>query len=113
MLSFILLLVAGSAIAYLSKDNLTPVTLHVGSYSFSDIPLFFVIITAFITGLILAYLVHLVQAFFIARKLKSKQKKINKTEDEVHELTKRVHQLELENEKLKHLADEPADPNAL
>ncbi|KKT34322.1 MAG: hypothetical protein UW23_C0044G0001, partial [Candidatus Collierbacteria bacterium GW2011_GWA1_44_12] len=47
-------------------------------------------------------------------KLRGKDKEIKKQKGEVLELTKRVHQLELENEKLKHEPSvEPEDTNAL
>jgi len=114
MLILIFLLIIGSGLVYISKFNFTPVTLNLGAYVFPDIPLFYVIIGSFIIGLVLSYLVQLVGSISTSFTLHGKNKEIKKDEDEILELTKRVHQLELENEKLKHVTgNEPEDPNAL
>ena len=114
MLVFILLLLAGSVLAYVSQFNLTPVSVNLVYYQSSSVPLFFVIIGSFVAGLLLSYLVILVKdtsAFFV---LRGKKKEIRDGKDEVLELTKRVHQLELENEKLKqNFAPNAQDKNAL
>lgn len=114
MPTLILLLVVGALITYLSKFNFMPVSLNFGKYVFTDIPLFYVIIGSFIAGLVLSYV-----AFFFTRisnsfKLRGKDTEIKKDKNDVLELTKRVHQLELENEKLKHKpSNEREDKNAL
>ncbi|MFA5025310.1 MAG: lipopolysaccharide assembly protein LapA domain-containing protein [Candidatus Shapirobacteria bacterium] len=114
MLILIFFLIVGTALVYISKFNFAPVDLNLGAYVISDIPLFYVIIVSFIIGLVLSYLVHLVRAISTSFTLHGKNKEIKKDEDEILELTRRVHQLELENEKLKHLSgNEPEDPNAL
>lgn len=114
MLVIILLLVVGSILVYVSKYNSMPVSLNLGTHVLANIPLFYVIIGSFLLGLILSYLAYLVRSIFTSFKLRGKDKKIKKDENEVLELTKRVHQLELENEKLKHNPGlEPEDRNAL
>jgi lipopolysaccharide assembly protein A len=114
MLILILLLIIGSFLAYLSQYNLTPVTVNLGLSILSDVPLFYVMVGSLVTGLVLSYLIYLVHMVLTSLKLRGKNKEIRKNKDEVLELTKRVHQLELENEKLKHKSTlEPADPNAL
>lgn len=114
MLIFILFLIAGSSLAYISKYNMTPVIVNIGPYVFSDIPLFYVIVGSFISGLILSYVMHFFHDISASWTLRGKKNEIKKNRNEVLELTKRVHQLELENEKLKHVAsNEPEDQNAL
>lgn len=114
MLVLILLLVVGSILVYISKFNFMPVSVNLGLYAFSDIPLFYVIVGSLVIGLVLSYVVYLVHAISTSLALRGKDNKIKKNKNEVLELTKRVHQLELENEKLKHSPDvEPEDPNAL
>lgn len=91
-----------------------PVTINLGLYTFSGIPLFYVIVGSLVVGLGLSYIIYLVHSISTALKLRGKDHEIKKDKDEILELTKRVHQLELENEKLKHSAKiEPEDPNAL
>jgi len=102
MLVLILFLVAGSLLVYISKFNSMPVTVNLKLYTFSNIPLFYVIIGSLLIGLVFSYLVYLVHSISVYLKLRGKNKEIKKEKDQVNELTKRVHQLELENEKLKH-----------
>lgn len=114
MLILILFLAAGSILAYLSHNNLTLVSVNFGPYVIPEVPLFYVIIGSLVTGLILSYVINVVHAFSASLKIRGKEKEINKNKNEVLELTKRVHQLELENEKLKHgSSTEPEDPNSL
>lgn len=115
MLVLILLLVLGSALVYISKYNFVPVTINLGFVMFSDIPLFYVIAASLLIGLVLSYLVYRVQAISTFFQLRGKNNEIKKEKDEVLELTKRIHQLELENEKIKNGSEEsePTDQNAL
>lgn len=111
----ILLLVVGSVMAYLSQNNLMPVPLHLGTYTFSDIPLFYIIIGSLVMGLVLAYLIFLVNSIFTAISMHGKDNKIKQGKSDIVSLTKRIHQLELENERLKNNTTviEPKDTNAL
>ncbi len=115
MLTLILLLIVGSGLAYLSHNNLTPVAVKVGPYVFAGVPLFYVIIGALLTGLVLAYVISLIQTISASLTIRGKEKEISKNKNEVLELTKRVHKLELENEKLRKDSPtaKPQDPNAL
>lgn len=114
MLVLILFLVVGSGLVYISKYNFTPVSVNLGIYIISDIPLFYVIVGSLVIGLVLSYLVYLVHSISTSFKFRGKDKEIKKNKDEVLELTKNVHQLELENERQKNNANvEPSDPNAL
>lgn len=114
MLILILLLVVGAILVYISKFNFIPVSINLGLYTFSDIPLFYVIIGSLVLGLVLSYVVYLVHSISTSFAFRGKNKEIKKNKDEVLELTKRVHQLELENEKIKNGSDsEPTDKNAL
>lgn len=114
MLELILLLVVGSGLVYISKFNFVPVSVNLGMYTISDIPLFYVIVGSLVIGLVLSYLVYLINAISASFVLKGKDKEIKKYKDEVLELTRRVHQLELENEKIKNgTVLETVDTNAL
>lgn len=114
MLILILFLIVGSVLAYLSQSNLTPVSVYFGQYVFSNVPLFYVITGAMGIGLVISYVIHVAYVLSISMTMSAKEKELKQNKDEVLELTKRVHQLELDNEKLKHApATEPKDPNAL
>lgn len=114
MLILILLLVIGSLLVYISKFNFELVSVNLGMYSFSDVPVFYVIVGSLLFGLILSYVGYLIQSISTSVTFWGKNTEIKKGKDTVLELTKRVHQLELENEKLRHGEGiKLEDPNAL
>jgi len=115
MAILILLLVFGAIMVYLAQNNLQLVTLWLGPYVFSGIPLFYVIIGSLIAGLLIAFLIYVVDSVFTGITMRRKDNKIKETKSDVVELTKRIHQLELENERLKNNTTimEPQDKNAL
>lgn len=114
MLILILLLVVGSLLAYVSQSNLMPVSINLGPYVFSDIPLFYVIVGSLAIGIAFSYVLYLIDAISTSWQLHGKESEIKKNKNEVLELTKRVHQLELENERLKtSSSSHPKDKNAL
>lgn len=114
MLVLILLLVVGSVLVYISKFNFVPVAVNLGFYTFSNIPLFYVIVASVVFGLVLSYFVYLAHAISTSFILRGKNKEIKENKEEVLELTKNVHQLELANEKQKNDKNaEPQDKDAL
>ena len=113
MLNIILLILAGTSFVYIAKDNLSPVTLSLVHYSFDNIPLFYVIIASLLVGLILSYVFQIIKSVANAFTLRGNKQKIVSSQAEILELTKRIHQLELENEKLKHEGPQIVDANAL
>lgn len=115
MFILILFLILGSMMVYLAQNNLSPVNVYLGPYLFSDIPLFFVMIGSLLAGLVLTYLIYLINSIFIGFTIRGKDKKIKQKKSEIVDLTKRIHQLELENEELKNNSTitDPLDKNAL
>lgn len=114
MFSLILLLVVGSGLVYISKFNFVPVSVNLGMYVISDVPLFYVIVASLVTGLLLSYIIFIAQSISNSFTLRGKDKEIKKNKDETLELARRVHQLELENEKIKNgTVSEIVDTNAL
>ena len=114
MLILILLLVVGSILVYISKFNFELVSVNLGFYVFNNIPLFYVIVGSVVFGLVLSYLAYLFHSIFTSYTIRSKNHEIKKNKEEVLDLTKQVHQLELDKEKIKNGSDfEPTDKNAL
>lgn len=114
MLIVILSLIVGSVLVYISRFNFQPVSVNLGFYVLPNIPLFYVIVGSLLIGLVLSYLAYLVNAISNSFVLRGKDGEIRKNKAEVLELTKRVHQLEIKNEKLgKDSGIELGDKNAL
>lgn len=101
MLRFIIFLVLAGGMVYLAQHNLTPVTLRLGPYIYSGIPLFYIIIGSLLTGLGFSYLIQVINSVFTAFRMHGKDSKIKQSKNEIVQLTKRIHELESENEKLK------------
>lgn len=113
MINIIFLLIAGSALAYISKYNLQPVSVNLGIYNIVSIPLFFVIAGSVLVGLVLSYAMQLLSNIFVYFKLRGKSRQIKTGQAEILELTKTIHQLQLENEKLKQAGLHATDPKAM
>ena len=105
MLTLILLLLGGSVIAYLSLQNVMIVSLNFLDYTIESIPLFYVIIGSMLVGILLSYVIHLINSIFVFFTMHDKDKKIMDDQKQVAELTKRIHQLELENARLEKESD--------
>jgi len=115
MLTLILLLIVGGIMAYLAQNNMTEVSLHLASYTLSGVPLFYIIIGSLLIGLVFAYLIYLVNSIIIAFSMHKKDSTIKQDKHDIVDLTKRIHQLEIENERFKNTSPvkEPDDQNAL
>lgn len=98
--SLIILIVLGSGIAYLSLQNIAPVTISFLHYSFI-VPLYYVIIGSMLVGILLAYIIYLIHYISSSLEIRKKNKELNKSQEEMMELVKKNHQLELENAKSK------------
>ncbi len=106
MLTLILLLIFGSGMAYLAFQNSAHVTLTFLNYIFPDVPLYLVILGSTLVGVLLAYTIYLANSISTALTIHSKDNKIKESEKDLTQLTKKTHELELENESLK--KDSPA-----
>ena len=113
MLNIIILLLVGSGFAYVSKYNLELVSLDLGIYRLDNIPLFYVIVGSVVVGLTLSYFLQMIQNISNYLIIQKKGKEIKAGKEDVLDLTKRVHQLEIENEHLKHSQPKVSDSNAL
>lgn len=113
MLNLIIFLVIGSALAYISSFNLEPTTVNLGFYIIENIPLFYVIAASLLTGLVLSYIFQLVSDIINALTLRGKHKEIKSGQEENVLLAKRIHQLEIENERLRHAEPVVGDSRAL
>ncbi|MBP7843150.1 LapA family protein [Candidatus Woesebacteria bacterium] len=101
MLSLIFLIVVGTGITFLSMQNTAVVSLNFLDYTFPDLPIYYVIIGSLLAGVVLAYSISFINSISTYMLIRTQHKKISKERKEVAELTKRVHQLELENVGLK------------
>lgn len=107
MLMLIVLLGAGAGLVYISKFNFGLVSVNFGTFTIDKIPLFYVILGSILIGLVLSYVVNLISSISNSLTIRHKNNQLKKEKEEVLELTRRVHQLEMEN------PPQNNDPNAM
>lgn len=101
MLSLIVLLIFGSLVAYFATQNPQTTTVTLANYPLTDVPLYIVVLFSLLMGIGVSWFLSLfgtISSFFT---IKKKETKIKQGNREITILTKRVHALELENERLK------------
>lgn len=113
MLNLIITILFGLIIAYFAAQNTGSVSLHFLNYEVSRVPLYIVVIGALLVGLFLSWIISLVNGIAAGFTLRGKENKITNYKKELADLTKRFHQLELENTKLKAETNAPADDKSL
>lgn len=101
MISLIFLLIFGSGVAFLSLQNTTLISLSLLNYSVKNIPLYYVIIGSMLIGIVSSYLINAVDSISHIFILRGKNNQIRSEAREMTEMTKRIHQLQLENAVLK------------
>lgn len=114
MLALIILLISASFIAYLSLQNTMLVSVNFLDITITDLPLFYVVIGSMLIGLLLSYTIYIIHSVTTSIKLRKQDKKIKTARAQTADLTKRIHQLELENARLQKASDpENIDANSL
>jgi hypothetical protein len=98
--------IVGSGIAYFATQNTNLINLHLGFYITPGIPLYFVLIGTLLLGLLLSWIFSLVNSISSKMTLHGKENKIKEDEKTIAELTKEIHQLEIQNSRLKEKSGE-------
>lgn len=105
--------IAGLGIGYFGTQNTTLINLYFGPYVVPNIPLYLVVIGAVLLGLLLAWVFSLVNSFSSKMTLHGKENQIKEDERTIAELTKQIHQLQLDNVRLKERLGEGEDNKSL
>src|SRR5690554_1793731 len=101
MVTLILVLISAIAVAFFATQNTQTVFIAFGNYRFSDVPLYFVVLAALLLGILVSWLISLVSSVSSFFAIHGVNKEIQSSEKQVTTLTKKVHELELENARLK------------
>jgi len=114
MPTLILVVLSGILAALFATQNTDPVSIIVASYTLNDIPMYLIVLGSLLLGLLLSSIISLVNSISSSFTLISlvnsisssftlhgKDAKIKETKKTLVELTKQIHQLELENARLK------------
>jgi uncharacterized integral membrane protein len=94
MFSLIILFIFGFMAAIFAVQNTQSTSIQFGQYGFTAVPLFAVVIAAALFGVFVSWLISLTGNIAASMSMRGKEGQIHKLED-------RVHELELENERLR------------
>jgi hypothetical protein len=113
MIGLIFTALIGFAIALISRHNISNFSLTIGSYSFSNIPLYIFTISSYMLGLLIAWIIEVPQAIGTGFKIMGLGRTIKSGNSTIVQLQNKIKTLELENNKLsernKTMIDKPTN----
>lgn len=98
---------------YFATQNTQTISVTLAGRTLPHIPLYIVLGVTFLIGLAFSWIMSLFDSLASALKIRGKDKKIKDAKNTIHEMTKRVNQLEIENAKLKNQIDKERDNTSL
>lgn len=113
MFTLIVLVVFGIGVAFFATQNTQTISITLANYPMTGIPLYFIVLGSLLLGFVVSWITNLINVISSALKIHGKESTIKDANKQISELTKRVHQLELENERLKAESGHPSDDKSL
>ncbi len=113
MLALIVLIVFGMGAAFFATQNTQTISITLASYPLTGIPLYLIVLGSLLLGFLVSWVINLVGVISSAFKIHGKENTIKDANKQISELTKKVHQLELENERLKAESGHPSDDKSM
>lgn len=113
MATLIITVLFGLIIAFFATQNTGAIKLNFLNYTIPGIPAYIVVVGALLVGLFLSWIISLVNGIGTGFSMRGKESKIKDYKKENAQLTKQIHQLELENTRLKVETNSPADDKSL
>lgn len=101
MIVLLILIVFGAAAAVFGTQNTDGVTINLANYTFSNIPLYLVVLVSMFIGILLSWIISVINGVATSFTMLGKDREIAHSERNIADLKKRVHELEIENERLK------------
>lgn len=101
MLALLLFIIFGLIFGYFATLNTSPVTIRFSSYTLENIPLYLLALASLGFGVLFATLFYIFKSLSTHFVLSKKTGELAKSKKEIAELTKKIHQLEIENTRLK------------
>lgn len=115
MFSLILLIIFAIGFSYFASFNVVTVPIAFGTfYLIPSIPLYGVIGLSLLLGLILSWFISMVGSLMNGYAMRSKERQIISGKSTIHDMTKQINKLQIENSNLKgELKNEPFDDGSL
>lgn len=114
MVALVLFIAFGLAFAYIATLNTLLTTINLGVWLLRDVPVYLLLIAPFAVGLLTGGFFSVAKQFFNQRILHRQLDQLAQAKQENVSLLKQIHQLELQNAKLKtKLGEEETDDESL
>lgn len=113
VVTLIITVLLGLVIAYFATQNTTATTINFLYYSIPGIPVYLIVIGALLLGLLLSWLISIMNGIGTGLSMRGKESKIKDYRKENAELSKRIHQLELDNAHLSEKTKSAQDHRSL
>ncbi|HLL60703.1 MAG TPA: lipopolysaccharide assembly protein LapA domain-containing protein [Candidatus Nitrosocosmicus sp.] len=101
MLTLIVTLIIGIAIAIFATQNTSGVTISLGGYILNQVPLYLIVTGSLLIGLLVSAIINSIQGIGSSLTIMGKDNKIKASSKTVNDLNNKIRQLELENAKLR------------
>jgi hypothetical protein len=93
----IAIIVFAAAITFFATQNAGPVDLHLSGYHLTNVPIYWVVLGSVLITLLFSWILFLVNSISSSFVLHGRDKTVKQLKNENGELTKKVHQLEIDN----------------
>jgi len=118
MFSLIILFIFGFMAAVFAVQNTQLTSVQFGQYGLTDIPLFAIVLAAALFGIFVSWLISLTGNISASMAMRGKDGQIKNARTEIAKLEKRIHDLESENDQIRHDArthefHQPAEDTSL
>lgn len=113
MLWIILIAIFAGLYSYFATQNTGVIDLRFGNYILSTIPIYVVILASILITASICGVVYLMRTLSSSLTIREKSDDLRDAKNEVAELTREVHKLELQNAKLKNDLGAPEDENSI
>lgn len=98
---------------FFSTQNTQVLSLYFANYSINSIPVYIVVLVSLLLGFFVSWVINLFDVISSSFKIRGKESTIKQADKQISELTKKVHELELENARLKGESGHPNDDKSL
>lgn len=101
MLGLVVAIIFSLEVAYFASQNSVGIPLHFVNYTWSGIPLYVVVVSSILIGVMISWFISAVNSASYFMKVRSKDSIIQRDKKELLEMKQRIQKLEVENERLK------------
>jgi uncharacterized integral membrane protein len=107
MLALIVMIIFGMLLTFFALENTNGVTMTVMNYTLQNVPLYAVVVGSVLFGLFVGWIMSLMDWVSTSLTLKGKESSIKSAQTAIDRLENKIHDLEIENARLKGEHNEP------